>query len=57
MYAGSSKDNCVWVGVGPYMLTSTTIRVTSTGHTGGLQQICKLGFVSEVCCFCGCRED
>jgi hypothetical protein len=29
-----------WVGASTYRLTSTTVQVTSTGRTSGLQQIC-----------------
>jgi hypothetical protein len=46
-YVHSVKNSCykVWAGTGLYRPTSTTIWVTSAGRTGGLQQICKLGFV------------
>jgi hypothetical protein len=51
MYAGSRKDSRVHSYMffsareGPYMPTSTPVLVTLVGHTGGLQHICKLGFV------------
>jgi hypothetical protein len=35
-------------------MMSTTVQVTSAGRTGGLQQICKLGFVPSILLiFCG----
>jgi hypothetical protein len=59
MYVGCSKMNRVhlykvlWAGADPYRLTSATIQVKSTGCTGCLQQICKLGLVpSTLLIFC-----
>jgi hypothetical protein len=32
----------------PYQLTSTVVQVMSASHTGGLQQICKLGLLASI---------